>query len=308
MAGWRTAGPQGGPGGPGSTGRPRCPGPGAGSGGWEGTQVTGGAAQALEPQQSCTLRASRRARPARVGCWCSKGPSASLTGTASGGAAYLSVGAGSVFDDHGRGVRFVVAEDRFSAREGGGESARRRPPPTGRRWENSQRPWGRRLQGRGEGVGALAGGPGEGSECWKAPAHLHPLPEPHGQLKPDGGAAPGPGRSPPTTGLCPGPPGARPRCRPQLPHGSWGETVPEDLGSAEGPPGCQVLAVEQHTGLRSHEEEVLARLPRHVRQVAEGSWAAGTGGDSRCGRQARPVLSLPAPHGCSPPRPRCPWR
>ena len=122
-------------------------------------------------------------------------------------------------------------------------------------------------------------------------------------LRPDGGAAPGPGRSPPTTGLCPGPPGVRPRCRLQPPYGSWEETVPEDLGSAEGPPGCQVLAVKQHTGLRSHEEEVLACLPWHVRQVAESSRAAGTGADSGMAGRLAPCSPCRLPMAALPPHP-----
>lgn len=55
------------------------------------------------------------------------------------------------------------------------------------------------------------------------------------------------------------------------------EPVPEDLGRAEGPPGCQLLALQQHTDVRTHEEEVLAALPRNVHQIVDGSRARGGG-------------------------------
>lgn len=71
--------------------------------------------------------------------------------------------------------------------------------------------------------------------------------------------------------------------------------IPVDLGCTKGPPGCQVLTVQQHAGLRSHEKQVLARLPRNGHHVADGSPATRAariwewGADSPC-----------TGHGCSP--------
>lgn len=92
-AGWRTAGPQGGPGGPGSTGRPRSRGP--------------GAAPVRGVGQVAALGAARGALVLL--------PAASRA-EAEGGAADLSVGAGPILDKHGWGVGFVVAKNRFSGR------------------------------------------------------------------------------------------------------------------------------------------------------------------------------------------------
>lgn len=81
------------------------------------------------------------------------------------------------------------------------------------------------------------------------------------------------------------------------------DPIPQDLGCPEGPPGRQVLPVQQHVGLGAHEQQVIARLPWHVHQVADGPRAAGVGGvgwgPHRGGRDApRPLSPLPgAPVG-----------
>ena len=56
------------------------------------------------------------------------------------------------------------------------------------------------------------------------------------------------------------------------------DPIPQDLGCPEGPPGRQVLPVQQHAGLGAHEKQVIARLPWHIHQVADGPRAAGVGG------------------------------
>lgn len=48
------------------------------------------------------------------------------------------------------------------------------------------------------------------------------------------------------------------------------DPIPQDLGCPEGPPGRQILPIQQHAGLGTHEKQVIAHLPRHVHQVADG--------------------------------------
>lgn len=47
----------------------------------------------------------------------------------------------------------------------------------------------------------------------------------------------------------------------------------QDLGRAKRPPGCELLPVQQHAGLGSHEEHVLASSPGDAHQVADSSSA-----------------------------------
>lgn len=40
-----------------------------------------------------------------------------------------------------------------------------------------------------------------------------------------------------------------------MPGGDKGrDPIPQDLGCTEGPPGCQLLPIQEHTGLRAHKE------------------------------------------------------
>ncbi|OWK10933.1 hypothetical protein Celaphus_00006699, partial [Cervus elaphus hippelaphus] len=57
------------------------------------------------------------------------------------------------------------------------------------------------------------------------------------------------------------------------------DPIPQDLGCPEGPPGRQILPIQQHAGLGTHEKQVIARLPRHVHQFQDNkrpSLDAGT--------------------------------
>lgn len=78
------------------------------------------------------------------------------------------------------------------------------------------------------------------------------------------------------------------------------DPIPQDLGCPEGPPGRQVLPVQQHAGLGAHEKQVIARLPWHIHQVADGPRAAGVGGMGGGPRRAGA--------GCSPSSPPTPQR
>lgn len=126
---------------------------------------------------------------------------------------HLSVKAGSVLNDHGQGIWFVVAEDRFSER--------RRGELTGvSRDQGGRGTWTPR-------VGSTQ------DECQAS--------------------------SP----------------RPRKPGYTQGCLVPQDLGHAQGPPGCELLTVQQHAGLRAHEQQVLAAFPWHVHQVVHSPGAVG---------------------------------
>lgn len=72
------------------------------------------------------------------------------------------------------------------------------------------------------------------------------------------------------------------------PHSNSASTdIPENLSCTKGPPGHQILSIQQHTGLGAHKEHVLASFPRDIHQVANSSrarqeewrrWGLGGGG------------------------------
>lgn len=65
--------------------------------------------------------------------------------------------------------------------------------------------------------------------------------------------------------------------------------IPQNLSCIKGPPGHQILSIQQHTALRAHKQQVLTSFPWDIHQVANCSSAKQGVGADICGLQDEPL-------------------